>query len=76
MKKHFKFYENNYYPVMFFNDFWTIKDHLIILNDTLKEISLNIEFSTLSFMKFQLYTGNNILFDKTKKKVLKCHLKV
>ncbi|CAM8906567.1 unnamed protein product [Rhodiola kirilowii] len=45
----------NYYPTVFFNEFWLLRDKLIQLNDTVKELALNIEVSPISMTKWQLY---------------------
>jgi hypothetical protein len=57
-----KFDKNNqnYYPVFYVNDFWTLADHLIELNSTLKEIPLNIDFYTIKILKWQLYVQMDV----------------
>jgi len=42
-----------YYPVLFFDEFWVLKEHLIIINDTLDTLPLTISYSPLSLMKWQ-----------------------
>ena len=59
---HVKFDENNqnYYPVFYVNDFWTLKDNLIELNSTLKEIPLNLEIYTMGILKWQMYVQMDV----------------
>lgn len=45
-----------YMPPFYINDFWTYKDHFYLLNDTVKELPLLIEFAPLSMWKWQMYT--------------------
>uniref|UniRef100_A0A7N0TZ62 Cleft lip and palate associated transmembrane protein n=1 Tax=Kalanchoe fedtschenkoi TaxID=63787 RepID=A0A7N0TZ62_KALFE len=45
----------NYYPTVFFNEFWLLRDKLIQLNDTVTEVPLNIEVSPISMTKWQLF---------------------
>ena len=44
-----------YYPTMFFNEFWLLRDYLIPMNDTVTEIPLFFTLSSMSLMKFTLY---------------------
>ncbi|XP_043723952.1 cleft lip and palate transmembrane protein 1 homolog [Telopea speciosissima] len=45
----------NYYPMIFFNEFWLLRDKLIPLNDTVTELSLNLEVGPISMTKWQLF---------------------
>ncbi|XP_008795274.1 cleft lip and palate transmembrane protein 1 homolog [Phoenix dactylifera] len=45
----------NYYPTIFFNEFWLLRDKLIPLNDTMKELPLNLELGPISITKWQLF---------------------
>ncbi|KAG1331225.1 cleft lip and palate transmembrane protein 1 [Cocos nucifera] len=45
----------NYYPTIFFNEFWLLRDKLIPLNDTVKELPLNLELGPISMTKWQLF---------------------
>ncbi|KAL9654473.1 hypothetical protein ABK040_010493 [Willaertia magna] len=44
-----------YYPIIYFNEFWSIKDYLININNTqpLSSINFKIELSSTSNLKFQ-----------------------
>lgn len=45
----------NYYPTIFFNEFWFLRDKLIMINDTITELSLNLEVGPISMTKWQLF---------------------
>ncbi|XP_010930546.1 uncharacterized protein [Elaeis guineensis] len=45
----------NYYPTIFFNEFWLLRDKLIPLNDTAKELPVNLELGPISMTKWQLF---------------------
>ncbi|KIX09377.1 uncharacterized protein Z518_00456 [Rhinocladiella mackenziei CBS 650.93] len=43
-----------YYPVIFFNTFWQLRSHMTELNDTVKEMPLNIQLYNLANWKYNL----------------------
>jgi hypothetical protein len=43
-----------YYPVLFFNEFWLLRDYLIAINDTVKSLPLTVSYSPLSLLKWQM----------------------
>ncbi|KAE8663728.1 Transmembrane CLPTM1 family protein isoform 2 [Hibiscus syriacus] len=45
----------NYYPTIFFNEFWLLRDKLIAINETVTEFLLNLEVGPISMMKWQLF---------------------
>lgn len=45
----------NYYPTVFFNEFWLLRDKLIMINDTIMELPLNLEVGPISMTKWQLF---------------------
>lgn len=45
----------DYYPTVFFNEFWLLRDKLIALNETVKELTVNMEFGPISLTRWQLY---------------------
>lgn len=45
----------NYYPTVFFNEFWLLRDKLIAINDTVKELDLHLEVAPISMTKWQLF---------------------
>ncbi|PVU97070.1 hypothetical protein BB561_000789 [Smittium simulii] len=47
--------EGAYSPVIYFNDFWHLKEHMYRVNTTNPTIKIDFDFSSLSFTKFQMY---------------------
>jgi hypothetical protein len=45
----------NYYPTIFFNEFWLLRDKLIQINETVTELPLNLEVGPISMTKWQLF---------------------
>ncbi|XP_038881554.1 cleft lip and palate transmembrane protein 1 homolog [Benincasa hispida] len=45
----------NYYPTIFFNEFWLLRDKLVRINETVNELVLNLEVSPISMTKWQLF---------------------
>ncbi|XP_022967750.1 cleft lip and palate transmembrane protein 1 homolog [Cucurbita maxima] len=45
----------NYYPTIFFNEFWLLRDKLVRINETVKELVLNLEVAPISMTKWQLF---------------------
>ncbi|KAI3450959.1 hypothetical protein Pfo_007624 [Paulownia fortunei] len=45
----------NYYPIIFFNEFWLLRDKLIPINETVNELPLNLEVGPISMTKWQLF---------------------
>lgn len=45
----------HYYPIFTTNDFWMMKEDLIAINSTLKELKFYFQFSPISFWKHQMY---------------------
>eukprot|EP00798_Chlamydomonas_sp_ICE-L_P003321 gene3321-13351_t len=46
----------NYFPIIYFNEFWLLRDKLIKMNETVKNVTLTLEFSTQSMWWWQLMT--------------------
>ncbi|KAJ1696427.1 hypothetical protein LUZ63_004939 [Rhynchospora breviuscula] len=44
-----------YYPIIYFNDFWLLKDKLIAVNETVGELPLNLEVGPISVTKWQWF---------------------
>lgn len=46
-----------HYPILFHNDFWTLKEHILQrpINDTVTTLPLNIKIHPISFLKFTMY---------------------
>ncbi|KAL5649864.1 hypothetical protein ACJX0J_040673, partial [Zea mays] len=45
----------DYYPTVFFNEFWLLRDKLIALNESVKELPLNLEVGPISMTKWQFF---------------------
>jgi hypothetical protein len=46
---------DGYYPIFFINDFWMLQDHLIQLNETVEQVPVYLEITSIPMWKFQLY---------------------
>lgn len=46
-----------YYPILFVNTFWQLRDHMTELNSTVKELPLHIDLNNLAYWKFSLYAS-------------------
>ncbi|KAI4226127.1 MAG: hypothetical protein LQ349_006933 [Xanthoria aureola] len=46
-----------YYPILFVNTFWQLRDHMTELNSTVKELPLHINLNNLANWKFSLYSS-------------------
>ncbi|KAG8623300.1 hypothetical protein KVT40_008276 [Elsinoe batatas] len=46
-----------YYPVLYMNTFWQLKSQMTILNDTVKELSMNVQLNNLANWKFNLMSS-------------------
>lgn len=45
-----------YYPPMFPNDFWLLRENLYAINDTLTQLPLRVNYQALSSMKFGIFS--------------------
>lgn len=45
----------NYYPTVFFNEFWLLKDKLLQINETITSLPLHLEVAPISMTKWQLF---------------------
>ncbi|KAG5914329.1 hypothetical protein E4U42_000544 [Claviceps africana] len=41
-----------YYPILFINKFWQLNSHMIVLNETVKELPLHIDLTNMAMWKF------------------------
>ncbi|MCJ1249882.1 Cleft lip and palate transmembrane protein 1 like protein [Trapelia coarctata] len=46
-----------YYPVLYVNTFWQLRDHMIELNNTIKTLPIHITLNNLNNWKFALYAS-------------------
>jgi hypothetical protein len=53
-KMNFDRQKAKYHPKLFFNDFWTLREDKIPLNETVKEVTLEMEYYPQSLWKWQL----------------------
>lgn len=44
-----------YNPIIFSNEFWQLRSHMIEVNTTTPTLPITINFQPMSFMKFQLF---------------------
>jgi len=52
---HFTTKGSRFFPKVFFNDFWLLSENYVMLNDSVEQLSLSIDFTPLSLMKWQIY---------------------
>ncbi|KAH7284754.1 hypothetical protein KP509_34G069100 [Ceratopteris richardii] len=45
----------NYFPMIFYNEFWLLRDKLVAVNETVKELKLDLELSPIGLTKWQLF---------------------
>ncbi|XP_028770920.1 cleft lip and palate transmembrane protein 1 homolog [Neltuma alba] len=45
----------DYYPIVFFNEFWLLRDKLMPVNETVTELPLHLEVGPISMTKWQLF---------------------
>ena len=46
-----------YYPILFVNTFWQLRDHMTELNDTVQTLPLHISLNNMNNWKFSLYAS-------------------
>ena len=46
-----------YYPILYPNTFWQLKDHMIELNKSVKAVSLNMELNNVQHWKFSMFAS-------------------
>ena len=44
-----------YYPIVWFNEFWLLRDKLLPLNETVTEVPLQLSVHSLAMWKFTIY---------------------
>ncbi|KAG0213457.1 hypothetical protein BGX28_004312 [Mortierella sp. GBA30] len=47
-------------PALYVNDFWLLKDQMTLINDTVSELPLRINYYPLSYMKIQMYASMDV----------------
>ncbi|KAL9611255.1 MAG: hypothetical protein Q9167_004081 [Letrouitia subvulpina] len=46
-----------YYPILFMNTFWQLRDHMTEINSTVKTVPLHINLNNMANWKFSLYSS-------------------
>lgn len=54
-----------YYPIIFPNEFWLLKDHMVELNSTVSSLPLYIDVTPMSFFKFQMVASMDYSFKQS-----------
>lgn len=49
----------DYYPIVYFNDYWNLQKDYIPINETLNKLPLRITYCPLSLWRWQLYAAQN-----------------
>ena len=45
----------NYFPLVYFNEFWLLREYLVPLNETVQQVPLRLDVYRLPQWKFMLY---------------------
>lgn len=53
-----------YYPPMFPNDFWLLRENLLPINETSNTLPLHVNYRTISNMKFQVFAAMTQSFEQ------------
>ncbi|XP_064157561.1 putative lipid scramblase CLPTM1 [Anguilla rostrata] len=61
LDQHVKFdaVSGDYYPIVYFNDYWNLQKDYYPINDTLEKLPLRLTFCPLSLWRWQLYAAQN-----------------
>jgi hypothetical protein len=54
-----------YYPIVYPNEFWLLRDHMVELNSTVESLPLYIDVSPMSWWKFQLIASMDFSFKQS-----------
>ncbi|XP_055334476.1 putative lipid scramblase CLPTM1 [Paramacrobiotus metropolitanus] len=52
--------EGNYFPILYFNDYWNLNKDYMPLNETTKTVNLTLTYYPLSLWKWQLYVSQSM----------------
>jgi len=44
----------DYFPVLFFDDFWLFREHLVPINESVETLNISMSYSPISLMKWQM----------------------
>ena len=45
-----------YYPTVYFNEFWVLRENLIPLNETVKEVDIAMDLTQMPMWKFTIFS--------------------
>ena len=45
-----------YYPTIYFNEFWMLRQNLIPVNETLREVNIALDLSQMPMWKFTIFS--------------------
>ena len=51
---------HNYFPILFFNDYWNLNKDYWEINDTVTEFNMTLTFNHLSMFKWQMYAAQSV----------------
>ena len=54
-----------YYPIVYPNEFWLLRDHMVEINNTVKSLPLYIDLTPTSFFKFQMVASMDFSFKQS-----------
>ncbi|XP_071832660.1 putative lipid scramblase CLPTM1 isoform X2 [Apostichopus japonicus] len=54
------FYNGDYYPIIFVNDYWNLNSDYMPINQTTPELTLELTFTPMSLMKLQFYAAQTM----------------
>ncbi|CAH7690356.1 cleft lip and palate transmembrane protein 1-domain-containing protein [Phakopsora pachyrhizi] len=52
------------YPTVFPNDFWVLKDSLVLINQTTNSLPMRLSIHPMSYLKFQIFATMNAAFEQ------------
>ncbi|GMK56311.1 hypothetical protein CspeluHIS016_0301510 [Cutaneotrichosporon spelunceum] len=57
--------ESKYFPVVFVNDFWLLKENLVPINETTTVLPLHVTYAAISHMKFNILASLTASFEQS-----------
>jgi len=54
-----------YYPIIYPNEFWLLRDHMVEINSTVSSLPLYIDLTPTSFFKFQITSSMDFSFKQS-----------
>ncbi len=45
-----------YYPTIYFNEFWILRENLVPLNETVKEVNVELDLTQMPMWKFTIFS--------------------